>query len=400
MKYNLITPEGTKDIVLDECFMRRDIEYTIRKMLLRSGYREVITPEIEFYDVFNSDYFAQEDLYKLFDQRGRILVLRPDSTMPIARLAATKLKDAPVPLRLFYIQDIFVNNAPHSGKSNRISQMGAELIGIKSKMADIEMLANAIEMMGTFCKKGFNFEISDVGYYNALIAKLDIDERHKEKIRKNIEQKNYPALNSLLDNIAQNEITDTLKELPKLFGSADVFKKARSLYVDDEINNVLCELENMYNTLKAIRFPGILTVDLGMVTRLDYYTGLVFKGYAPEVGDALLFGGRYDKLLSEFGNDAPAIGYAVNIDSLVRIAASNLDYPSAPPSDCLIYVEKGFELAALKTASELRKSGKRVEFALLDDVKDARELAKIKKIKNMTIVTGSIQNDENNSEMK
>ncbi len=397
MKYNLITPEGTKDVILDECFMRRDIEYTIRKMLLRSGYREVITPEIEFYDVFNSDYFAQENLYKLFDQKGRILVLRPDSTMPIARLAATRLKDAPVPLRLFYIQNIFVNNPPHLGKSNRISQMGAELIGVKSKMADIEMLVSAMETLGAFCKNGFNFEISDVGYYNALIAKLDIDERRKEKIRRNIEQKNYPSLNTLLDTIEQNAITDTLRELPKLFGGKEVFERARSLYTNDEINSVLSELEMMYNTLKSIHFPGKLTVDLGMVTRLDYYTGLVFKGYAPEVGDALLFGGRYDKLLSEFGYDAPAIGYAINMDSLVRIVASNLNYPKQPASDCLIYVEKGFELAALKTAADLKKSGKRVEFALLDDVADAQKLAKIKNIKNMTIVTGP--RNENDSEM-
>lgn len=397
MKYNLVTPEGTKDVVFDECFLRRDIEYSIRLMLIKAGYREVMTPEIEFYDVFNPEYFNQESLYKLFDQKGRILVLRPDSTMPIARLVATRLKDAPVPLRLFYIQNIFINNTSHSGKSNKISQMGAELIGVKSKMADLEILVNAMETLGTFCKNGFNLEISNVGYYNALIKKLNTDERRKEKIRNFIEQKNYPALNTLLDSIEQNEITDTLREIPKLFGGQEVFDKALNLYTNDEIIAVIDELKDLYKTLTAIRFPGKLTVDLGMVTRLDYYTGLVFKGYAPEIGDAVLFGGRYDKLLSEFGYDAPAIGYAMNMDSLVRIVASDNNCPKTPNSDCLIYVEKGFELAAIKTAADLKKSGKRVEFALIDDVVLAKELAQKKSIKNMTIVTG--QTNGNKSEI-
>ncbi len=394
MKYNLVTPEGTKDVVFDECFLHRDIEYTIRLMLMKTGYREVMTPEIEFYDVFNPDYFNQESLYKLFDQKGRILVLRPDSTMPIARLVATRLKDAPIPLRLFYIQNIFVNNTSHTGKSNKISQMGAELIGVKSKMADLEILVNAMETIGAFCRDGFNFEISNVGYYNALIKKLDIDEKRKEKIRNFIEQKNYPALNTLLDTIEQNEITDTLRELPKLFGGQEVFDKALSLYTNDEIIAVLDELKDLYNTLTAIRFPGKLTVDLGMVTRLDYYTGLAFKGYAPQIGDAVLFGGRYDKLLGEFGYDAPAIGYAVNMDSLVRIVASSNNCPKMPTSDTLIYVEKGFEMAAINTAGELRKSGKKIEFALLDDVAGAKQLAQKKNIKNMTIVTGKITDNK------
>ena len=108
--YDLITPEGTKDLLFSECIIRRNIENTLREIFSSRGYCEIITPGLEFYDVFNlnSRYFPQVNLYKLTDSKGRLLVMRPDSTMPIARVVATRLRDAVLPLKLCYNQKIYL----------------------------------------------------------------------------------------------------------------------------------------------------------------------------------------------------------------------------------------------------------------------------------------------------
>ena len=107
--YDLITPEGTKDLLFGECIIRRNIENTLMGLFRSRGYSETITPGLEFFDVFNlnSRYFPQENLYKLTDSKGRLLVMRPDTTMPIARIVATRLRDAVLPLKLCYAQAVY-----------------------------------------------------------------------------------------------------------------------------------------------------------------------------------------------------------------------------------------------------------------------------------------------------
>ena len=140
-RFNLITPEGTKDFLFEECHAKRKVEEDLRNIFIHSGYSEVITPGIEFFDVFNnnSSFMPQEDLYKLTDSKNRMIVIRPDSTIPIARMAATRLKDYGLPLRLFYVQSTYINNPTLAGRSNEVVQAGIELIGSDSKKADFEV---------------------------------------------------------------------------------------------------------------------------------------------------------------------------------------------------------------------------------------------------------------------
>ena len=129
--YDLITPEGTKDLLFDECTARRNVEDKIHKIFKSCGYAEIVTSGLEFFDVFNlnSRYFPQESLYKLVDSKGRLIVLRPDSTVPIARVVATRLKEASLPLRLYYNQCVYNMTPLLTGKSDQIVQTGIELIG-------------------------------------------------------------------------------------------------------------------------------------------------------------------------------------------------------------------------------------------------------------------------------
>ena len=130
-RYDLITPEGTNDLLFEDCAIRRGVEQRIAGIFKSKGYCEVVTPGIEFFDVFNlnSRYFPQESMYKLVDNKGRLLVVRPDSTMPIARVAATRLREVPLPLRMFYSQNVYRNKPVMRGRSDEIKQMGIELIG-------------------------------------------------------------------------------------------------------------------------------------------------------------------------------------------------------------------------------------------------------------------------------
>ncbi|MBQ7071682.1 MAG: ATP phosphoribosyltransferase regulatory subunit, partial [Ruminococcus sp.] len=157
-RYDLITPEGTRDLLFEECKARREVENKLTGLFSGLGYSEVVTPGIEFYDVFSgsSRNFMQENLYKMTDSKGRLIVMRPDSTIPIARLVATRLKDAQLPLRLFYSQSVYQNNALLKGKTDENVMAGIELIGGRnSKRADYEVLCTAVTALSEFDRENF-----------------------------------------------------------------------------------------------------------------------------------------------------------------------------------------------------------------------------------------------------
>ena len=383
-RYDLITPEGTKDLLFEDCAIRRSIEEKLSSIFVSKGYCEIVTPGLEFFDVFNlnSRYFPQESMYKLSDNKGRLLVVRPDSTMPIARVAATRLRDAELPLRLYYRQNVYRNKPVMRGRSDEIHQMGIELIGSDSKRADLEVLTSAIEVLSSFESENFRFELGDIGFFRELVNKLDTDVATKEEIRSLIEVKNYPALNDLLDSIGENEVTNALKQLPRLFGGEEVFDKAAKLYNDDKLNTVLENLHGIYNSLKELGYSDKITVDLGIVNKMDYYTGVIMKGYLQGYGDAVLSGGRYNKLLAEFGYDVPATGFAVNIDAVAKVMKQVNTY-SVPVADVIVYGEDNYIMKAITYANQLRNNGFTVEnsvFATYEETKAYAENKKINKI--------------------
>lgn len=393
-RYDLITPEGTSDLLFNGCLARRAVENKLSELFKGFGYSEVVTPGIEFYDLFSgsSRNFRQENMYKLTDSKGRLIVLRPDSTIPIARLASTRLKYAQLPLRLFYNQCIYENNSLLKGRSDETVQSGIELIGgVNTKRADYEALSMAAESLAEFDKEKFRLEIGHIGYFKELVAHLDVDERVREEIRLLISAKNYPALNDLLDEVGDNHITNALKHLPRLFGGVEVFDKAAELFTDERIDKILGYLKEVYHRLSSLGYDGKLSVDLGIVSHADYYTGIVFKGYISGVGQSVLKGGRYDGLLAEFGDSCPAVGFGVNCDAVANYLRKNNLAPELKKPDCIVFGEKGYVVESIAYAQKLAAIGMTVENSLFDTIDETKEYAAAKGIHKIAVIGEDIQ---------
>lgn len=390
-KYDTITPEGTKDVLFGECIARRNVEQSIHKIFKQRGYTEIVTPGLEFFDVFNlnSRHFPQEDMYKLVDRKGRLLVLRPDNTMPIARVVATRLKEAILPLRLYYNQCVYRISPQLRGRSDQIVQAGIELIGSSSDVADLEVIGMAIDVLETCSDGEYSIELGDSGIFKELVRELNVSEDLKENIRSLIEQKNYPALNDLLDTLGSNKVITSLKKLPRLFGDVEVLDKASNLFANKKIDEYLYDLKTIYQNVKTLYPKAKINLDLGMVNRADYYTGVIIKGYVEGCGDEVLSGGRYDKLIAEFGYDVPATGFAVNVDAISQMVAKK-HKPKGDTIDMIIFAERGFEMKAMQVAQDMRNKGLNVENALTDDLEAVREYALEKKITKIVIINDDV----------
>lgn len=392
-RFDLITPEGTKDLLFDECQARREVENNLRNIFIGMGYSEVMTPGIEFFDVFNkiSSYMPQESIYKLTDAKSRLIAIRPDSTIPIARMVATRLKDYALPLRLFYNQSIYSINPALSGRSDEEVQAGIELIGSSSKKADLEVLSLAIQALSSYDSENFRIEIGDIGFFTELVSRLNVNSSVEEDIRRLIEVKNYPALNDFLDSIGNNQITKALKQLPRLFGGVEVFDKASTLFSDEKIELILSNLKDLYNQLEMLGFNGRITVDLGIVNRTNYYTGIVFRGYLQGYGEAVLSGGRYDKLISEFGYDVPAIGFGINVDAVSSIIRKNNKSSDSAKTEIIVFGNKDYEMKAITVAQKLYNEGRKVENAVFETIEEVKEYAKLYNIKEICIVAENLE---------
>ncbi len=320
MRHNhLITPDGTTDLLYTDCTMRRAAEKAICKLFAGAGYNEVRTPELEFYDVFalDSEPIPIEQMYKLTDKKGRLLVLRPDNTLPIARMVSTKLKSASRPLRLYYNQPFYRMSDSLRGGSDQIRQAGIELIGADGMDADIEILTLAVNAL-SMCLEDFRFEIGSAAIFKSLIDALPVDAAMRDTLSRFIESKNYAALSSELDELEDSQTVRALKQLPRLFGGSDVIDKAKKLINDDAVGAQLDYVGRIYDALTKLGFGDRLMIDLGLVNQNDYYSGLIFSAYAQGAGEKILGGGRYDGLLANFGCEDHACGFGVNIDALVK----------------------------------------------------------------------------------
>lgn len=318
-KYDRITPEGTKDLLFQECAAQRKIIETLRETFEGKGYREVITPGFEFYDVFssNSMYFPQESIYKLIDHKGRLLAMRPDSTIPIARLTATKLKGHDLPIRLYYAQRVYRQQPELRGRSSEIMQMGVELVGLSTFESDIEILTAGMEAMNFCCVDDFRIELGHIGIYKLLMENLNATSEQKEAIHSLIASKNYAGLSDILELFPESHTVEILKELPKLFGGKEALDKARTLFngYDDKLLEMLCYLERIFQGLLELGMDKVM-IDFGLVHQAEYYSSLIFRGYLASAGEPVLSGGRYDELFKDFGEDLPATGFGINVDLL------------------------------------------------------------------------------------
>ncbi|MBQ3841933.1 MAG: ATP phosphoribosyltransferase regulatory subunit [Ruminiclostridium sp.] len=388
-KYDLLTPEGTRDLIFDECAALRTVSEKLRGIYESHGYSEVITPGLEFFDVFNnkSRHYSQEVLYKLTDGKGRIMVLRPDSTMPIARLMGTRLRTAVLPLKLFYDQTIYRANPKESGRDDEFFQSGVELIGGDVMRSDMEVLSIAAEVMQSFDAAEQRFEIGDSGFFPLLSSKLGLKEQELDDLREYFISKNYPALDELLSRFAGSAEASALAKLSRLFGGKEVFAEAETV-LPPEALPILQRLEKVFDSLCELGMSSEVTVDLGFAGKTeDYYTGIVFKGYIEGYGMPVLTGGRYDRLIADFGVDTPATGFAVNENAVAEALLKRSGGMLTPSPDVMIWADEDGIVKAIQHCKELTGQGKTVEYAGLADIGAAKEYALSRGMKALTIVT-------------
>ena len=390
--YSKITPEGTKDLLFEECLANRTVSSILGKVFAHRGFHEVLTPCVEFYDVFSEELsgIPMENMYKMSDSKGRLMVMRPDSTLPIARMVSTRLKNMPQPIRLYYNQRVYRNNLGLTGRSNEVMETGVELIGAKGKRADLEVITTAIEALSK-CVPDFRIEIGHAEFFKALAKKLPVSDAEREEIRFFIESKNYSALNSILDNLEQTQYVNIIRKLPALFGGIDVLDEAYSLCDDKEALATLEYVREIYNDLSLYNLGDRLIIDLGLVQRNDYYSDIVFSGYVLGSGEPVLIGGRYDNLLANFDEPSPAIGFGINVDSLARVMLKRGNVPSGNNPDILVHSEKGYEVEAIKYRSNLAQVHILGENSVFETQEQALEYAKSRGIKKLVIVGEEIR---------
>lgn len=383
-KFNMTTPEGTKDILFEECIARREVEETVKNIFTAHAYNEVISPGFEFFDVFDLGEFAipQYEMYKSSDNKGRIVAFRPDLTLPIARMAATRLKNHTLPLRLFYNQPIYRNRAELSGRSDECTQAGIELLGAKGLMADLEVISIAVDAINSF-GINFRFELGHAELFRILVSKLGVSDSCREEIRSTIESKNYAALNDILNTLEQSVYTKAIAKLPRLFGGEEVFEKAAQYCQDEEYMQTLNYLKTIYNSICKLGLSDNIMVDLSLVQRNDYYSGVVFSAYAEGHGGAVLIGGRYDNLLEKFNTPMPAVGFAVEVDALAEIICDN---KTIKKSDIIVFAQEGKEIDVQIKINELVKQGYICETSFMKTVEETKEYAKEKGIEKIIII--------------
>ncbi len=357
-------PEGMQDFLPVECYNKRKTEECLRRIFFMNGYDEVETPIFEYFDVFadGNTTIAQEQLFKIPETGGRILVLRPDITTPIARIAATKLKNSGLPLRLFYISSVYRYEELQMGKQRDIAQGGIELLGVPGPEADAEVISIAIQALLELGLRDFQIDIGQVEFFKGLIEEAALDEQQAEDIRSLIDQKNILALESYLKNVDMPAGTKkVLLDLPNLYGGADMLERALSLTENPRCINAVRNIRQVYGILCDYELDKYITFDLGMVHSLNYYTGIIFRGITRELGYPICGGGRYDRLVSEFGYDIPATGVALGIKRILIALERQKGLDKIPPADILFVFEEGERNSAFRYLQKLRRKGKRVE---------------------------------------
>lgn len=391
-KYNKITPEGTKDILFEECITRRSVEKKLADVFSAHGYHEVVTPGLEFFDVFHFDgaEFGQELMYKMTDKRGRLVVMRPDSTIPIARMTATRLQNQPKPIRLYYTQQVYCNTPGLGGKSDEVMQSGIELIGANGLRADLEVIVTAIEALSK-CVPDFRIELGHAGFFKAIAEQLSVSADVIEDIRLSIEAKNYPLLDTILDKLEPSKAVDAMRNLPRLFGGGEIFEEAAAYCMDEKSKATLAYLKELFDDLCELNLGDKMMVDLGLVHRNDYYTDIVFSAYVEDCGDAVLSGGRYDNLLASFDMPMPAIGFAIDVDAVTQVLIEQGRGPKRSNVEILVHGDAGYEIKALRHMADMVEFGNYCENSVLATREEAIAYAKNKKIPRIDFVADRVE---------
>lgn len=319
-------PAGMRYYIGAEARLRRTVEDVAMSVFEVWNYEEVITPSVDYYDLFEQGMGQREAQrgFRFTDNDGRLLTLRPDVTSSVARMAATLLSERPRPLRFCYAAPVFRQQTQsHAEWRRENTQLGCELIGAGGKPADVEMLRLAAEILSRLnLQSRYCITINNVEIFNGVAAQMNLTPAAREQLRRLIDTREAAELRRFLQNYDSRE-GEAFSQPIQLTGKRDVMQTARRLITNERSVAALDSLEELWTEIESLNLQNSFEIDLGDVSSLDYYTGLSLKIFVHGAGASVGRGGRYDGLTGSFGRAEPAVGFVLNLDALTEVLGRN-----------------------------------------------------------------------------
>lgn len=358
-------PGGFRYYSAREARVRRMVETTAMSIFEGWSYEEIVTPTVDYYPLFEQgigDTEAQRS-FRLTDGDGKLLALRPDVTVSIARAAVTLFANRERPLRLCYSATVFHQQSQSSAGGRREStQIGCELLGNNSTAADMEILAIATELLrGLQLDSSFVITLSDAEIFRGIVENLHLDTNARDELLRLVDIRAVSELENFLSAYTPADEGSAFANLIQLSGRGEIFTKARGVLTNMRSRAALDRLESLWRIIESLGWSANFEIDLGDVSRLDYYTGLTFKIYVEGLGGRVGGGGRYDNLTAKFGRAEPAIGFVVELDALAEVLAKKAQSKLSSQSENVLLSSDSDDICALfREVIELRAANRPV----------------------------------------
>lgn len=340
------TLDGVKMLHHDEMRNYDRIQGKIISVIMNHGCKIIETPSFEDYDVYQH-FFPQlrQQMVKTIDTDGRVLVLRPDVTLPIVETAAREFPRSNQLLKFGYVSTVFREYYGRSTYGKDFLQGGIEILGDSSPECDGEVIVTAAEILKAVGVENIRIDIGTAAYTQALFDGLPLSEEQKATLKGYMAERNLVACKSYIASLPiSSDARKALEALPVLFGPyAQTLSKARDYSINSGMLNALSRLERVYDYILYAGYADKVQLDFGFASRLGYYTDTVFKVYVDGALYDIIDGGRYDQLSSRFGVERPACGFGMNI---------NLLYEYMSDAGLLEDTEPSFQMAVSYTQGD------------------------------------------------
>ena len=382
----LHTPTGLNDLLPSTFRRKRNLVRRIEAVFEGYGYAFVSSPTLEYLAVFEGiGSIPVTEIYKLGDRNGDMLALRSDMTPAVARMAATHNLMKSSPLRLCYIEKAFRNHERFQGRENEFTQAGAELMGISSPEADAELIALAVHGLIAAGLVNFRVDIGEVNFLPGVLSELEtaLSEAERRAFIHHMIKRDYVSAEKLAAK-AKHIIPagELLSDLTQLAGGLEMLNRALSMLSNPQSQKALRHLKSVYEILQDQNLARHILLDLSMTGQLDYYTGVIFKGYAKGSGTTVVDGGRYDQMISIDAKPVPAVGFGTKIDGVLdALTAQDISFDEKP-ADTLLAYHPSARAVALTVGDSMRKNGTFLENSLITgDLEDHKTYAKSRNLK-------------------
>ncbi len=353
---------GFRDLLPEEAEVVRDAQESLLAEMRRWGYRHVVTPMVENTDVLELGLGSEQRrrLFKFTDAGGEVVALVGERTVPVARLVAGKLRSTPLPMRLCYAGPVLSADAGRFHQRRETYQVGAELVGARGATADAEVIALAARCLEAAGLREYQVDVGHAEFFQGIMDAVKLPDAVKAGVRAALAARDFVALEELLGKTSLRSAEhELLLRFPALRGGMEILDAASGLVRNRRSEWALTELRRVHELLDLHGLGGVVRLDLGAIRDFDYYTGIIFEGYGPDLGRPVAQGGRYDGLLARFGRPAAATGFVVQLDLVWEMLQRGERRPSLPRLDAAVaWTEAGFKVA-LQLGSTLRLFGMR-----------------------------------------